>query len=56
MIVTFTLSLHSYAIGFVYHFSTINISPMFDKDLSISSGKLERKRICYGQMGGLVNR
>ena len=27
MIVTLTLSLHSYAIGFAYHFSLINISP-----------------------------
>ena len=52
MIVTLTLSLHSYAIDFAYHFSRINISPKFDKDLSISSGKLERTRTCYGQIGG----
>ena len=39
MIVTLTLSLHSYAIGFAYHFCGINISPKFDKDLSNSSGK-----------------
>ena len=56
MIVTFTLSLHSYAIGFAYHFSRINILLKFDKDLSISSGQLERTRTCYGQMVGLINR
>ena len=56
MIVTLTLSLHSYAIGFAYHFSRINISPKFDKDLSNSSGELERTRTCYGQMGGCINR
>ena len=37
MIVTLTLSLHIYAIGFAYHFSRINISPKFDKDLSKGS-------------------
>ena len=52
MIVTFTFSLHSYAIGFAYHFSMINILPKFDKDLSNSSGELERTRTYYGQMGG----
>ena len=52
MIVTLTLSLHSYAIGLAYHFSRINISPKFDKDLSIRSGELERTRTCYGQVGG----
>ena len=35
MIVTLTLSLHRYAIGFAYHFSRINISPKFDKDFQI---------------------
>ena len=29
MIVTLTLGLHSYAIGFAYHFTRINISPKF---------------------------
>ena len=52
MIMTLTLSLHSYAIGFAYHISRINISPKFDKDLSNISGELERTRTCYGQMGG----
>ena len=52
MIVTLTLSMHSYAIRFAYHFSRINISPKFDKDLSNSSGELERTMACYGQMGG----
>ena len=56
MIVTLTLSLHSYAIGFAYHFSRINISPKFDKDLSNSSGELEGTRTCNGQMGGLIYR
>ena len=52
MIVTLTLSLHGYTIGFAYHFNRINISPKFDKDLSNSSGELELTRMCYGQMGG----
>ena len=52
MIVTLTLILHIYAIGFAFHFSRINISPKFDKDLSNSAGELERARTCYGQMGG----
>ena len=56
MIVTLILSQHSYAIGFAYHFSRINISPTFDKDLSNSSGELERTRTCYGQIGGCINR
>ena len=50
MIVTLALSLHSYAIGFAYHYSRINISPKFDKALSNSSGELERTKTCYGQM------
>ena len=49
MVVTLTLSLHSYAIGFAYHFTKINIWPLFDKILSNSSGKLEWTRMCYGQ-------
>ena len=52
MIVTLTLGLHSYAIGFALHFSGINISPKFDKDLSNSAGELEWTRTCYGEMGG----
>ena len=31
MIGTLTLNLHSYAIGFAYHFSRINISPSWIK-------------------------
>ena len=35
MVVTLTLSLHSYAIGFAYHFSRINISPSLIKIFQI---------------------
>ena len=51
MIVTLAFDLQSYAVGFAYHFSRINISSKFDKDLSNSSGELERTMTCYGQMG-----
>ena len=44
MIVTLILSLHSYAIGFAYHFSRINISPKVDKDLSNRSGELDKDK------------
>ena len=54
MIVTLTLSLHSYAIGLAYHFTRINISPKFDEDFSNSSGELDRTRTCYGLMDDVV--
>ena len=55
MVVTLTLSLHIYAIGFAYDFTWINISPKFDKDLSNNSGELEMTRTCYGQMDRWVD-